>query len=294
MVAQVLGAIRQSQAQTRAGQQPGVLNFPALLEKNRAAVQMALPKHLDVDRVIRTALTAYKSSKALAKCSPMSIVAQVVQAAQLGLVVGGAMGEAYLVPFKAECQLIVGYAGLIKLACQAGTVDVYAHEVYAKDKFVLEYGLNRKLIHQPLKNASGFPASHLERGELAGFYAVAVERSGYRRFYAMSLEDVLFIRDGSKSYAVAKRNNFSTPWDTNFVEMGKKSAVRALMKYAVKSPQLSQAFAVNDAADAGRSVTLEEAADGVWTPKVDQETGEIFDGQPEAAAPAASSTASGQ
>jgi hypothetical protein len=76
----------------------------------------------------------------------------------LGLEVG-LMGEAHLVPFGSQCQLIPGYQGLMKLARNSGIVqDIYGHEVRINDKFDIVLGLNRSLVHEPLKK-NGFPAS---------------------------------------------------------------------------------------------------------------------------------------
>ena len=115
-----------------------VKSFPAMLEKFKGEIARALPKHINPDRMARIALTAFRMTPKLAECDPRSIFAAVIQASQLGLEVG-LMGEAYLVPFGDQCQLIPGYTGLMKLARQSGLVqDIYAHEVRVNDKFTLK------------------------------------------------------------------------------------------------------------------------------------------------------------
>ena len=165
-------------------------DFPAMLQKFKGEIERALPRHLNAERMARIALTAFRMTPKLAECDPRSIFAAVIQSAQLGLEVG-LMGEAHLVPFGDQCQLIPGYTGLMKLARQSGqVVDIYAHEVRAKDEFKLTLGLTRNLEHNPLMANGGFPAAEEERGDVIGFYAVAVFKDTSRTFVAMSRKEV--------------------------------------------------------------------------------------------------------
>jgi recombination protein RecT len=128
-----------------------------MLEQFKGEIARALPKHLSPDRMVRIALTAFRMNPKLAEVDPRSVFAAVIQSSQLGLEVG-LMGEAHLVPFGSQCQLIPGYQGLMKLARNSGIVqDIYGHEVRINDKFDIVLGLNRSLMHEPLKK-NGFPA----------------------------------------------------------------------------------------------------------------------------------------
>lgn len=270
---------------------PQELNFPAMLERSKAEIARALPKHIDPDRMLRIALTAFRTTPALAKCKPVSVLASIIQASQLGLEVGQ-NGEAHLVPFKEECQMIPGYQGLMKLARNSGFVkDIYAHEVRENDHFEMRLGLERHLDHHPMPGRGGFPASEAMRGEVVGFYAVGVLKDGTPTFVALSVEDVHQVRDNSKGYQAAKRYGKASTWDTDFIPMGKKTVIRALCKMMPKSAELSAAIALNDVADRGHSqnISLKEAADGSYEAPtvVDEETGEIIGNQAEQSAPGA-------
>ena len=65
----------------------------------------------------------------LLECTRESLLACIVQCAQLGLEPDGLLGQAYLIPFyngrknRYECQLIVGYKGLLKLARQSAEIS---------------------------------------------------------------------------------------------------------------------------------------------------------------------------
>jgi recombination protein RecT len=292
-MSQALNSIRRNAASDNNASNGGgvVLNFPALLERSKGEIARALPKHLDPDRIARIALTVFRTTPALHKCKPVSVLAAVIQASQLGLEIGQ-NGEAHLVPFKDECQMIPGYLGLIKLARNSGMVkDVYAHEVYENDHFALRLGLDRHLEHEPLTARGGFPASAKERGAVVGFYAVAVFKDGSNTFVAMGVDEINQIRDASRGYQASKRFGKQSPWDTDYVPMGKKTVIRALCKMLPKSSEMSVALGLDQAAEAGRSqgIKLQEAADGSYEPPVidegvDMETGEIQ--QPTQAAPA--------
>ena len=199
-----------------------VVPFPAMLEQFKGEIARALPKHLSPDRMVRIALTAFRMNPKLAQTDPRSVFAAVIQSSQLGLEVG-LMGEAHLVPFGSQCQLIPGYQGLMKLARNSGIVqDIYGHEVRVNDKFDIVLGLNRTLVHEPLKK-SGFPSSDDERGTIVGFYAVAVFKDGTRTFHAMSKEQIEQVRDNSRGYQMAKKYGKESPWDTHFIPMGLKT-----------------------------------------------------------------------
>lgn len=273
MALQALKNINRSQQVTNA--EDAKNSFPALLERFKGEIERALPRHINPDRMVRIALTAFRMNPKLAECNPRSIFAAVVQSSQLGLEVG-LMGEAYLVPFKDQCQLIPGYTGLIKLARQSGFVqDIYAHEVRVSDEFILTLGLDRSLEHKPMVGSGGFPATDVERGAVAGFYAVAVFKDGSKTFIAMSRSEVERIRDNSRGYQSTRKFKKESVWDTDFVAMGLKTAIRRLCKYLPKSPELATALALDVVADQGREQNLDllDAAEGSFVPvDEDEET----------------------
>jgi len=277
MALQALKNINRAQSAVEAPKDKG---FPALLEKYKGEIAKALPKHINPDRMARIALTAFRMTPKLGECDPRSVFAAVIQASQLGLEVG-LMGEAHLVPFGDQCQLIPGYTGLMKLARQSGLVqDIYAHEVRANDKFVLKLGLERSLEHEPLTGPGGFPASDEERGEVVGFYAVAVFKDGSRTFVAMSRKEVERIRDNSRGYQAAKRFKKESLWDSDFVAMGLKTVIRRLCKFLPKSPELATALALDAVSEQGKAqnLTLNDVIEGTYAPvTIDEEPGQVIE-----------------
>lgn len=244
------------------------MDFPAMITKFKSEIERALPKHLTADRMCRIALTEFRKNPKLANCDPRSVFAAVIQSAQLGLECG-LMGEASLVPYKSECQLIPGYTGLMKLATNTGKVkDIYAHEVRENDTFELTFGLDRTLKHIPLQGKGGFPATEEERGQVVGYYAVGVLADGSRTFQAMSIQEVNKIRDKSNGYKNAVRYGNQSVWNDYPVEMGKKTVIRRICKYLPKSPELAIALSLDSVNEVvgKQSLTVEDAINGTWTP----------------------------
>src|SRR5690625_2556241 len=115
----------------------------------------ALPKHMDVDRLMRLTLTTIRTTPELRQADVGSLLGGVMQAAQLGLE-PGLLGQCYLLPYKnnrkgiTEVKFIIGYKGMIDLARRSGHIQsIYAHAVYENDEFEYEIGLDPKLKHKP-------------------------------------------------------------------------------------------------------------------------------------------------
>lgn len=208
-----------------------------LLEKAAPSIAAVIPKHLTVERLTKVALSCTARTPALLACSPMSLVRAVMQGAELGLEVGGLLGEAYLVPYKGNVQLIVGYRGLMKLARQSGQLtSIAAYAVREGDAFELEYGLEPKLVHKPV--LTGLP------GEVIAVYAIARFKDGGYQVDVMTRAEVDAVRTRSAAADAG-------PWVTDFAEMAKKSVVRRMCKYIPLSPELARALEHEAALDAG-------------------------------------------
>ena len=82
-------------------------------------IKRALPAVLTPERFTRMALSAINNTPELAGCTPMSFIAAMMNAAQLGLEPNTPLGQAYLIPYKnkgvLECQFQIGYKGMIDL-----------------------------------------------------------------------------------------------------------------------------------------------------------------------------------
>ena len=187
-------------------------------------IKKALPAVITPERFTRIALTALTNTPALQKCTPMSFLGALMNAAQLGLEPNTPLGQAYLIPYKnkgnLECQFQIGYKGLIDLAYRNGQMQtIQAQCVYENDFFEYEFGLEPKLIHRP---------AYSDRGELVYFYGIFRTVNGGYGFHVMSKADMDLY---AKSYSKAFDSNYS-PWKTNYEEMAKKTVIKQALKYA--------------------------------------------------------------
>lgn len=260
-----LGARMAAENQTEKALAP-IRTLRDMLERAKPEFLRALPAHLDVDRLIRVVMTVVQRTPALLKCTPRSVVGAVMEAAQLGLEPDGVLGHAYLVPYGTTCQLIIGYKGLVQLARNSGEVaHISAHVVYANDTFDFEYGSVERLTHKPtLKN----------RGEPIAAYAIAHLKDGSPPpFEVMPVEDINRIRD-----SVAGSRGASSPWQTDWSEMARKTPVRRLAKFLPLAVEAQRIMAKDELAERGIGVYTEPVVDHEPVPLLLHE-------EPEAPAP---------
>ncbi|WP_152185106.1 recombinase RecT [Segeticoccus rhizosphaerae] len=246
-----------------------VANLATYIHALTPEIQRALPKGLDGDRVARLALTlvrkshmeamkAGKPGMSLANCTVESFAGALLTASSLGLE-PGVGGEAYLVPYKGECTLIVGYQGMAKLFYQhpmAKHLDAQA--VHANDKFDYEYGTAPYLRHKP---AIG------DRGDIIAYYAVASLNSGATAFVVLSPNEVKALRGGK----VGSSGNIPDPqhW------MERKTVLRQLVKMLPKSSTFAQAIDADERT--GTELRQQQRHAELEAPPagVDTQTGEV-------------------
>ena len=211
--------------------------YLTLIEGNKAQIQRALSKQVDVDRFVRAALTAISKNPALKKCSPRSILGCIIQAGQLDLEIGTSLHHACMIPFKGEAQFIVEYQGYIELILRTGKVNsVYAQVVKREDFFDYEYGTSPFLRHKPPKEG--------DRGDTIAVYAIAEMTSGSKIFEVMSKDQV----DRIRAQAPGKDQE---PWVKHYDEKARVTAIRRLQKYLPKSNQMAIAERLHDLGETG-------------------------------------------
>lgn len=224
--------------QTRAPAQSPANNIRALIEHSKPKLAEVMPRHLTPERLTRVAIAAITRTPKLLECTPASLLQSVMQAAELGLEPGSALGEAYLVPFydnkqKAMmCQLIPGYRGLIALARRSGQIeDIEAHVVREGDIFHMSKGIDQVLEHVP--NFDGN-----EPAALRLVYAMAWLKGSKRPHV-----EVMTRAEIDKIKAKSKAKDFG-PWVDHYDEMARKTVVRRLVKYLPMSVEMARAHEI--------------------------------------------------
>lgn len=206
------------------------------LKQMAPAMSQALPKHMDIDRLMRLTMTTIRTTPELRKADVGSLLGGVMQAAQLGLE-PGLLGQCYLLPFQnkkkriTEVQFIIGYKGMIDLARRSGHIQsIYAHAVYENDDFEYELGLNPKLKHTPSMES--------DKGAFIGAYAVAHFKDGGYQMEFMPKAEI----EKRKNASPGGRSKYS-PWNNYYEEMAKKTVIRHMWKYLPISIEIQQQVA---------------------------------------------------
>lgn len=227
----------------------------------QAQMALALPKSMTAERLTRIVMTECRKVPALMQCNQESFFGAVLQCAQLGLEPGSALGHCYLLPFgngksrdgRPNCQLIIGYRGMIDLARRSGQiVSINAYCVHEADEFEYELGLHPDIHHRPSPLA--------ERGPVTYVYAVAVLKGGGVQFEVMSRAEIEAVRLQSKA-------GKSGPWVTHWEEMARKTVVRKLFKYLPVSIEAIRAVEIDEKSDRGEAVTEDDFIDTTFVDK---------------------------
>lgn len=201
------------------------------IDQSEVRIQELLPPGLDAKRVVRLAKLAIHANPGLLKCKPVSVLEAVLQASQLGLEIGSPIGGAHLVPFGQDCQLVIDYRALIRLALQGGSCrKVVARAVYADDHFEILQGSEERLVHVPYRGND----PRLDEN-ITDFYAIATLEPGItlHEWRPRSFVDGIRgrVREGNQS-----------PWKSDYAAMGKKTLVKQLVRWLDVSPRLATAL----------------------------------------------------
>lgn len=208
--------------------------FKAKLTLAAPTLQKMVPAHVSYDRFQAQLVTAVAYNPKLLECDENSLLRAAAECVSVGLSLSPTMKEADIVPVWSPngtaAQFRPRYMGLMKLARQSGEIgSIYAHEVYERDEFVYEYGLEKKLIHKP---ASG------DRGKIIAGYCVWVTKDLHREFEVIDERRINRAKDASEGYKAFKAGKIkSTPWATDEGEMVRKTAVHAASKYFPRSTE---------------------------------------------------------
>lgn len=250
-----------------------IQSLHGLIKQQEKGIQSIAASHVNPKRLAKLVLACVSKTPALAQCTPTSVMRALMQCAELGLEPGSATGEAYLVPYKTECQLIPGYRGLISLAFRSGQIkSISAVTVHQGDTFEYERGLEPKLRHVPSMEVDK------SNSNMTHAYCVIQLMSGGVVYDVMTTKEINAIRGRSKA-------SNSGPWVSDYLEMAKKTVVRRTIKYAPMSVEMARTLAIDD------HVTGLVQSDGIDAYDVefddlDPETGEIIE-KPESGGKAA-------
>lgn len=210
------------------------------LHKNSSRIKTIAHERMNDDKALArlldiASMLVHRDPKGnLQKCTYASVFNSIRDCARLGLTIGGARPQGYLIPYKTECTFQVSYFGLIALMRRSGEVtDVRAHVVHKGDAFDYELGLNPYCKHKP------HDGEHA-KGDWTHVYSIIKVKGADPLVDVMTKGEVFMIRARSKAAGEG-------PWVTDEEEMARKTVTRRNSKYAPMPEDLEEQFAREDA-----------------------------------------------
>lgn len=185
-------------------------------------------KYLTADRLARLVLSACNRVPKLLECTPQSVLQCAITCSQYGVEPDGR--HAHLIPYGAQCTLIVDWKGLVALGRRGGVEDIVPDTICENDEFV--YYRDEAGTH--FKHVPKFG----NRGSIIGAYSTA-KIDGKFDVEVMTVDEIEGIRKRSRA-------GNSGPWQTDFGEMCKKTAIRRHSKRWPLAPEIAEAFNADD------------------------------------------------
>lgn len=201
---------------------PGVkARLNEVLGKNASAFASAL-------------ITVYNSNRQLQECTLRSIMGAAVLAATVNLSINPALGHAYLVPYKGQCTLQVGYKGMIQLAHRTGKYErLHAGPIHEGEIRGFEPLTGDPIIGEKLSDT------------VIGYAAYMRLNNGFEKVVYMTTAEIEeHALKYSTSYRYDRKNNGSTSiWTKNYESMACKTVMRRLLtKWGVLSIEMAKAL----------------------------------------------------
>lgn len=231
---------------TGAKEETPLAKFSGFLDKLKPQLAVALPRHMNADRMARLALTAFSTTPALQACSPQSIAGSIMTAAQLGLE-PGVNGQGYLIPYGKTCTFVPGWKGLVDLVARSGRATVWTGAVYPGDNFEFQLGDAPFCRHKPGDGEGEEPFTHVYAIGRVRDASMAVIEVWTRAKVQKHLNR--YNKVGGRHYAKQDENNFEM--------YARKVALLQVLKYMPASIELQNAIDVSNGNESGRPTILE-------------------------------------
>ena len=203
--------------------------FQELLKAQQKSIERALPQSMSADRFLRVALTEANRTPMLRQCTHESILGGLMLSAQLGLEIGSALGQCYLIPRRLKGELTatfqIGYRGYQELAARNGWV-VTTGAVRPGDEFDWQDGTNPYLVHRQTGEWDATPE----------WYWAVARKDGYPPVFQV----------WSHKRVIAHRDRFvqkwqQTPWADNEEAMARKTVAAAVSRGLQLAPEAQHA-----------------------------------------------------
>lgn len=231
-----------------------LVNDTGFIEKTKKQLGEGAPQFLS------SVLTLANSNPDLKNLDPIKLYNTCLMSAALKLPFNQNLGQAYIIAYKGEPQLQIGWKGFVQLAQRSGQFktinvsDVRVGELKRRDR------LTGEIDFEWLDDE--------ERSELdvIGYVAFFELVNGFTKMLYMTNEE---LNRHAKAYSQTFKRGFGV-WKDNFDAMAKKTVIKLLLsKYAPLSVDMGKAIEVDQSNDDG------EYADNKRVEIIDAELGGV-------------------
>lgn len=231
-------------------------------DARRSQLQAMLPKHITVDRMVSTILTAVSNNPKMLDCELKSLWNAAKSAAVLGLEVGVA-GQAYIIPYKNTATFVPGWQGLVDLVSRSGRGTVWTGAVFEGDEFDWALGDSPFVKHRPCGEDNPDLITHVYSiGRVNGAQWPIIEVWPIARIWKHRNQ---INKVGESHYSYKHPEMYA-----------RKVPLLQVLKYMPKSIELSTAIEAAHKAEEGRGVII----DGKTFEVVEQnEDGDVVENQ---------------
>jgi recombination protein RecT len=200
---------------------------------------------VSVDKFMMVVDNAVRKVPALLNVDRKTLFASVLTAAEMGLEPNTPMGLSYLIPFKNQCQFIIGYQGVIHMLYRNDRIQKIMCEVVREnDDFDRSIGddMHWKFKYKP---ATG------DRGKWIGIFAIIHLKDSVPLFQYMTLAELEEIKACSQNPGLYGSAKDPQMW------MYKKAVIKQCAKLAPREKRIANALNLDSAIEGGASITLD-------------------------------------
>lgn len=182
-------------------------------------------------------LSLVNSNSTLQKADPIKVYNACLMSAALNLPVNNNLGYAYIIPYKDDVQLQIGWKGFIQLAQRSGQFKtIVANPVHENEM----NGVN------PMTGEVEFEFKKEKEGEVVGYMAYFKLLNGFEKSLYMSIDD---LTKHGKKYSQTFKKGYGV-WSDNFDAMAIKTVIKLLLnKYAPLSIDMQKAIEYDQKVD---------------------------------------------
>lgn len=188
---------------------------------------------------LSSVLTLANSDPKISALDPVKLYNTCLMAAALKLPFNSNLGQAYIIPYKGEPQLQIGWKGFVQLAQRSGQFKTIGSRAVHEDEIADIDPMTGEIIF-------GFRLE--KRGEVVGYMAYFELLNGFKKNLYMTNAE---LESHARRYSQTFKSGFGV-WKDNFDAMASKTVIKLLLnKYAPLSIDMQKAIEIDQADDEG-------------------------------------------